>query len=486
MTTRRGPQAPLALVTTDPELDDLNSMLRLLLYSNEIDLVGLVYSSSEHHHRGDPELGVDPKRWPADDDVWHIDRAVDAYAEVHGNLVRHDSRYPTPDHLRSLVRVGNVLDVGDTGQPTPGSDLIVDVLLEADPRPVFVQAWGGTNTIARALLSIEEAHAGSADWEALRSEVVAKTVITSFGVQDATFEDHIAPNWPDIQHRQVATTIWGYFAWNVVHRDDAELLSAEWTREHVSRVGPIGASYRVWGDGRQMAAGFDREDYFGVAGRTPDELAADGYWLWCPPREPGAWISEGDSSNFAPLIDNGLRSWEHPNHGGWGGRQELVPGTRNRWDGGLARDRAADGSTPDDFHASRWFRAIQHDFAARLRWSVTDDPAGANHHPVVRIRPGLDVVAAPGASIELVAEVSDPDGDDVTLGWWCYAEAGTYPGDVALCADGDRCVVDVPADARPGHTVHVIAEATDGGVPPLTRYRRIILTIDERKSTWTN
>jgi hypothetical protein len=33
---------PRTIVTTDPELDDLNSLLRLLLYSNEIDIVGLV------------------------------------------------------------------------------------------------------------------------------------------------------------------------------------------------------------------------------------------------------------------------------------------------------------------------------------------------------------------------------------------------------------------------------------------------------------
>jgi hypothetical protein len=41
------------IVTTDPELDDLNSMLRLLLYSNEIDIAALVYSASNFHHQGD-------------------------------------------------------------------------------------------------------------------------------------------------------------------------------------------------------------------------------------------------------------------------------------------------------------------------------------------------------------------------------------------------------------------------------------------------
>jgi len=33
------------IVITDPELDDFNSMLRLVLYVNEIELVGLIYTS---------------------------------------------------------------------------------------------------------------------------------------------------------------------------------------------------------------------------------------------------------------------------------------------------------------------------------------------------------------------------------------------------------------------------------------------------------
>lgn len=41
------------IVTADPELDDLNSMIRLLLYSNEVRIEGLVYASSRFHWKGD-------------------------------------------------------------------------------------------------------------------------------------------------------------------------------------------------------------------------------------------------------------------------------------------------------------------------------------------------------------------------------------------------------------------------------------------------
>jgi hypothetical protein len=36
----------------------------------------------------------------------------------------------------------------------------------------------------------------------------------------------------------------------------------------------------------------------------------------------------------------------------------------------------------------------------------------------------------------------------------------------------------VPADAQPGSTIHIIAEATDGGTPPLPRTPHLIITID--------
>lgn len=53
---------PRVVVTTDPELDDLNSLLRFLLYSNELRIEGLVYASSKFHYAGDPAAGVEPHR----------------------------------------------------------------------------------------------------------------------------------------------------------------------------------------------------------------------------------------------------------------------------------------------------------------------------------------------------------------------------------------------------------------------------------------
>ena len=36
----------------------------------------------------------------------------------------------------------------------------------------------------------------------------------------------------------------------------------------------------------------------------------------------------------------------------------------------------------------------------------------------------------------------------------------------------------IPANAVKGETIHVICEVTDNGQPPITRYARVILTVE--------
>lgn len=93
---------PRAIVTTDGEVDDYDSFIRLLLYSNEMDLRALVYSSSKFHWAGDGK----------------------------GTLLLHDPAFPAPDYLRSIVKIGNVMVEGDMPEPTEGSEFIKDIILE--------------------------------------------------------------------------------------------------------------------------------------------------------------------------------------------------------------------------------------------------------------------------------------------------------------------------------------------------------------------
>src|SRR6185295_19334370 len=141
------------------------------------------------------------------------------------------------DELRSKYRVGNIRNVGDMTTSTPGSQLIADVLLDDKPGPVYLQAWGGVNTIARGLKDIEERYKGTPEWDAVYEKVSKKAIITRWGAQDNTYASYVAPNWPKIENRQVSTGIWGYSTRSSILPEDRFLVDQAWTRENVSQVG---------------------------------------------------------------------------------------------------------------------------------------------------------------------------------------------------------------------------------------------------------
>src|SRR5262245_52908064 len=151
--TTTGPVRPRVIVTTDPELDDSNSLVRYLLYSAQFQTEGLIYASSQFHWRGDGKgtrfslpnreysrggLTLCPcTSWRWKPGERYIDDAVDVYARVYPRLRVHDPAYPPPDSLRSTIREGNVAFEGDTSADSPGSDLIKRVLLDDQPGPVY-------------------------------------------------------------------------------------------------------------------------------------------------------------------------------------------------------------------------------------------------------------------------------------------------------------------------------------------------------------
>ena len=172
---------PRTIVTTDGEVDDMDSFVRILLYANDLQIEGIVYSASQFHWSGDGKgtlllprnkanaggafgfggrepVARESYRWLG---LTWVQEYIDLYAQVYPNLVKHDKNYPTPEYLKSIVKVGNVMVEGDMENPTEGSDFIKSILLDDKPGPVFIQVWGGPNTAARALLSIEEEYKGT-------------------------------------------------------------------------------------------------------------------------------------------------------------------------------------------------------------------------------------------------------------------------------------------------------------------------------------
>jgi hypothetical protein len=189
----------------------------------------------------------------------------------------HHPGFQSPDDLKSTIRWGNVELEGDISKNTAGSDLIKSLLLDDEAAPIYLHACGGQSTIARALKSIEEQYAGTPEWAAVRAKVISKAVIHPSGDQDDTYIDYIRPNWPGIRYRTQAGGVpLSYGAQASVSEDDARYFSADWTRTHVSARGPLGAFYRVWGDGKTMVAR-DKFDFFGEAGKSAEQLRAEGY-----------------------------------------------------------------------------------------------------------------------------------------------------------------------------------------------------------------
>jgi hypothetical protein len=521
-----GNAKPRVVITADPELDDNNTIIRAILYSSDVKFEGLIYVSSQFHWRGDGKgttqyiagreytrLGLCPcTSWRFSPDERFIDNIVEAYASSYQNLKVHDPDYPTPEELKSKIRWGNIDFDGDFSRETDGSNLIKSLLLDAEPGPLYVTAQGGESTIARALKSVYDQYARTPQWEAIRKKVSSKLIIIPSGDQDGTGAAYIRPNWPDVREYQFSGIDFGYGAQNRVAPDDKIYFTPEWTQKNISSRGPLGALYRVWGDGKQMVKD-DPTDFFGLSGYTAEELKKKGYMVWMAPLAKGSFIGEGDTPTFLNLVDNGLRAYENPRWGGWGGWMKpggtgpspfgapppiMPPNTS-----GIARGLAPAGSDSNkpgapkteskidfsNFHmppvpartaeiAARFFAAAQNDLAARMQWSVTSRFSDANHPPVVKIKGSQTIDARPGSEITLQSEVSDPDRNTVRLTWWQYNDAGTYPGDITFSDPAALTTTfRVPDDAKTGQTINVVLEATDDGTPPLTRYQRVVVTI---------
>ncbi len=477
---------PRVIVTCDPELDDLNSLIRLLLFSTDFRIEGLIYTSSQFHWKGDGKgtlwyvpgreysrngLDLGPMTsWRWAEGERFIDEAVDTYEQVYPNLKAHRSDYPTPQYLRSKIRFGNIEFDGEMSKDTPGSELIKQVLMEESTEPVFVMAWGGCSTIARALKSIETIYQSSADWPQLKERISKKTILCLSGDQDDTYARYIHPFWPGIEPMQIGNGLvnLAYSAQHFTAEANKVYFSPEWMREHISAKGPFGAMYRVWGDGKQMVKD-DRFDFFGFDGLTADQLRAMGYVVWTNPMPKGSFLAEGDTFTYLNLLDNGLRAHEEPTYGGWSGRAVELPDSLK---GKSMRETLA--------YQQQWVgipdgtAAVMNGLSARLDWSMTADYTQANHEP--QIEGPLAMTVKAGETVSLKYKVSDPDKDAVVCRWLTLP-AGTYTGAVRV-ADPQKALtqVSIPQAMKAGETIHLLLEVVDKGSPALTRYHRVILT----------
>jgi hypothetical protein len=473
------PQKVRTVVTTDGEVDDMDSFIRFLLYVNEFKLEGLVYTSSQWHWKGDgkgtkftSKLEMSRNiygertelRWVGT--TW-IQKLLDDYEKVQPNLALHASGYPTADELRKLIKVGNINFEGDMAEPTEGSEWIKKLLLDDNPQPIYFQLWGGANTIARALKSIEEEYSGKSNWAAIQDKVSSKAVLYNILDQDVTYRNYISPNWPKVRMYNNFKQFWCVaYAWpTTVPTEYLQYLKGDFMAKNIIEGhGPLMANYFTWGDGKQIPGDPDHNH------GTEAEMKKQN-------RGKFDFISEGDSPSYFHLIDVGLMNLENPEYGGWGGR--LVPSSSNpfHWE-----DKVVDWNTftqKDDqaFPQTRWVEAIQLDFAARADWCVKPYPE-ANHPPVIKIKGGNRIMASAGSKLKIKASAKDPDRQKVELKFWQYPEAGNNSGKIYSIDMGKgNGILIIPQTAKKGETIHLIVEGKDAGSPALIRYQRLIVEV---------
>lgn len=479
-------QRPRCIITQDAEVDDMNSLIHVLLYSNEADIQGIVQSSSKFHWKGvagqKEEKYTKPYRWPGTE--W-MQKYLNAYQKVYPNLKKHDKSYPAPAYLKSVTKVGNIGYKGEMDSATEGSELIKKTILDNDERTLYLLAWGGTNTISRALKDIEKEYKGTKQWDAIRKKIINKVVIPACGEQDETYSEYIAEEWPEIKFMSCSQMSSYAYMWRTQPEDSSKkTLYADFMLKNLIRKhGALLDNYVTWGDGTYL----DGEEPGSQFGTNEDLLDNLDWWGGFNPVQKYQrydFLSEGDSPTFFMLFDTGLRTLEDITNGGFSGRYARADKKNskgqevNYWSPVADAYVKEDRSTMKVESSWKYIDDIQNDFAARADWCIVNDYAKANHAPKVSVTEGTDIKASAGETLKLHAIATDPDDDYVTVSWSEYTDASTTETALTLKgAASDTISFKIPEDAKAGQKIHLIVQAQDDGEHTLTHYQQVIITI---------
>lgn len=403
--------------------DDEQSLVRFLLYTNEWDVEGIICTRPKARDKEN----VNPERTG----LAIVRRQLKAYGECHANLVKHDRRFPTMEHLWQRTVAGY--------DDASGLKLVLAAADAPDRRPIWFCNWGTDHGSAESslkqALDLVLKERGPAGYAKFKQRFRLSSA-DRFG--EHTLRDPSWPIWVDTFRPELEGKRW-------YHRFSALTAKAggfDLKRDVLTGHGPLGALY---------------------------------------PTNTGLQQKEGDTMSFLYLVPTGMNDPTQPTWGSWAGRYGLNEKDALRPYYWANQKDDWEGTTHRDNTLKRWAVHLQNDFRVRLNWCVAPI-AGANHPPALHCQGDssgkiLHVEAPVGKPFRLSAVgTSDPDGDRLKHRWYAYPEAGTYKGSPAIGANtSPQATLDVPADAA-GRTIHVILEVTDSGEPALTRYRRVIVT----------
>ncbi|MFA9389714.1 MAG: nucleoside hydrolase-like domain-containing protein [Prolixibacteraceae bacterium] len=300
---------PFPVTNSDP--DDLQSMVRFLLYSNEFDVEGLIASA------GTFGMVAEKK---------NILAVLDKYDIVDEQLRKHDTKYPSADALRAVCYEGlgnthNIsiqwgcgkqpyTDIIGAGMDSEASEAIIAAADKDDPRPIYIGVWGGPREIAQAIWKVQNTRSQEES-----DAFISKLRVFLIACQDATHQWLMA-NYPKLFIIESKSTYMGMFGAD----------NKDWVNENIiNNHGPLCAIY------------------------PPSAIAGEG-------------VIEGDSPSFLYLVsaNRGINNPEDPTQESWGG-QYVRQGATNHYIDGLG------GST-----ISKWKADFEAEFKERANWCVPD------------------------------------------------------------------------------------------------------------------
>ena len=345
--------------------------------------------------------------------------------------------WPSAAYIRSRAVMGSerggIKVIGEDND-SPGSELLIRLADEDDPRPIYVAAWGGANTLAQAIWRVKQT----------RTEEELKKFVGKFRVYTITDQDmqysmrmdraYSSHQWLRREFQDDLQFIWDEGTW----QEQCELGKQHWTQhqQHIQGKGALGREYPNYN-----------------------------------------WGVEGDTPSFLYVLPNGLNDPEDPMQAGWAGYHQrgLCPDSlTTAWTSWQEPTRSLSVG-----YKQRFYPDELNDFMARMQWA---DEGKGNHNPVVVVNghqgpSPLTVHCKAGDTIRLDAShSSDPDNDALDFHWWQQPEIGTAKLAVSHTENSVTTVL-IAADAV-SQKLHLVCEVCDHGSFRLKAYQRIIIEVE--------